>query len=120
MKLPIGTRRQRHGHGIKLYLNGGTVGDLRTTLKLVAEIVKTDESGNHITEESEHYEAYCEQFGLKKEWLFKVMITGNESYKIMGLKPGRPKYPLIVKRLSDGKRFKQPAQDILRYFNLQS
>lgn len=49
------------------------------------------------------------RFGLTEKDYKKIFSSTGQPYIFMGIKPSSKKYPLVVKRVSDGKMFKYPA-----------
>ena len=47
-------------------------------------------------ESEQDYIDYCSEFGLQREWLKQRFRHGGEVKKIVGLKPRRHKYPVLV------------------------
>ena len=51
--------------------------------------------------------------GLKPEHLDATFACRGETYRIMGLAPSRRRYPVIAKRVRDGKAFKFGADTVV-------
>ena len=41
--------------------------------------------------------------------------TRNEMFRIVAINPNRPKYPISAERVSDGRGFKFPANNVVLY-----
>lgn len=54
------------------------------------------------------FETYCHLFDLTPEDFGREFTCQFETYRIVGLKPERPKYPILGLRLKDGKTYKIP------------
>ena len=91
-------------HDISFRLNGIRFTD--NSFKVGIEAVKstTGESVLAVT-----FKEKCYKYGLKPEHLGRVFISGDNSFKIVGLKPRNRKYPVIAEKLSNGKSFKFSA-----------
>lgn len=58
--------------------------------------------------------SYGYRYGLTEKDAKKIFSANNNQYIFMGIKPGSKKYPLIVKRIDNGKLYKFPS-----YFSTQ-
>ena len=52
------------------------------------------------------FEALAEAFGLSPTDYGRQFSTGREQFRITGIDPRRPKYPVSVVRIPDGQEFK--------------
>jgi hypothetical protein len=57
------------------------------------------------------FNAYCTHFGLRPDQLGKVFEIRRTKYRITGINPGAPRFPINVVRVHDGKVFRVPAAD---------
>lgn len=55
-------------------------------------------------------------FGLPADAVGRTFTLESVLYRVTGLNPRRPKFPVIGERVSDGKAFKFPANDVARAF----
>jgi len=76
------------------------------TLKLTFEFQEIQEGETAVDVKRKEFEVLAPVLGFDKDAYGKIFRSGATQYKIMGLKPSRPKYPIIVERVRDGKRFK--------------
>ena len=53
--------------------------------------------------------AMAETYGLSPDDLGRTFTVRGETFRITGLSPNRPKYPIDVERLPDRRGFKFPA-----------
>ena len=65
------------------------------------------------------FEVLAEHFGLKppdhgRRASPSVKARG-EVFRIVAINPNRPKYPISVERVADGRGFKFPVEDMLLY-----
>ena len=56
----------------------------------------------------EDFELYASMFGLTADDYGAEFKNARATYRLIGIKPNRPKYPFIAERVSDGHRFKFP------------
>lgn len=98
-------------HDVELKVGGGSWDDSTFSFKLEGGIIKSD--GSVVTKESEDFKARATFYGLKPEHLGKVIKIDGERYEITGLSTRSRKYPIIVKRVRDGKPFKLTQVDVI-------
>ena len=63
------------------------------------------------TQSGRMFLAHCKSFGISKEMLGETVIVNEEVFKIVGLSPNAPKYPIMAERVRDGKSFKLTARE---------
>lgn len=95
--------------GIKI--KRGTVkwSDAQATTFITANTVNSD--GETKTPEGENWRNHCHLYGFKKEDMGREFIFNHKSFRICGLMPNRPKYPVIAASKT-GRRFKFPVQAV--------
>jgi len=64
------------------------------------------------TPEGQNFKLLASRYGLKPEDLGKTFWVRRTRYKIVGLKPSRPAYPIDAIRVNDQARFKFPADGV--------
>jgi hypothetical protein len=57
------------------------------------------------------FNRYAAHFGLRPDQLGKVFKIRGTNYRITGLNPGAPRYPINAVRVYDGKLFRVPANE---------
>ena len=62
--------------------------------------------GTALDPERLRFEALAEAFGLSPADFGRLFSTGRESFRITGIDPRRPKYPVSAERIPDGQGFK--------------
>lgn len=62
--------------------------------------------GTALDPERLRFEALAEAFGLSPTDFGRQFSTGRESFRITGIDPRRPKYPVSAVRIPDGQGFK--------------
>ena len=88
-------------YGISLTYKGARYEPTNATLKIEAAIIGAN--GIALQKEREDFKLYAQMYGLKPEDLDKDILYGNNLYTIVGVNLRRPKYPIIAKRIYDGK-----------------
>lgn len=73
--------------------------------KIQYVFAKVDDAGP-LTPERTEFERYAQSYGLKPEHLGTEFATDGERYCISGLSTGSPKYPILAKRVRDGRTYK--------------
>lgn len=99
-------------YGLAINTNGASYNAANATVKV--SIATIGDSGEAITRESDAYTLYAEQFGLRTDALGETFEHKGEQYKIIGLAPRRPKFPVLAIRVRDGARIKFPAETVAR------
>lgn len=56
--------------------------------------------------DKKEFERNAHLFGLKPEHYGKQITYGGSTFVLVGLNPGRPRFPVSVERVPDGKKFK--------------
>jgi len=96
--------------GLAVSYKGGSIGQGNCTLRF--EFSELDASGKAQTEDAENFRLFAPRFGLKPEDLGRKFAFRGQQYEVIGLRPSAEKYPVLAKRLTDGKVFKFPATQI--------
>jgi len=63
-------------------------------------------AGDKSEAEQIQWDKSCYLFSLKPEHYGQTVQHGDGTFKLVGLKPRSPKYPLIAERLDNGQRYK--------------
>jgi hypothetical protein len=61
------------------------------------------------------FELMAESYGLASGDFGREFSTGNETFRITGIEPRRPKYPIKAERLTDRRGFKFSAENVAMY-----
>ncbi len=61
------------------------------------------------------FEVLAPHFGLKPSDHGRTFTTRGEIFRITAINPNRPKYPISAERVTDGRGFKFPAENVLLY-----
>ncbi len=65
-------------------------------------------------QDKEFFVLAAEHLGLKAADFEREFSADGERYRIIGIDPRRPKYPISTERLSDSRRCKFPADEVVR------
>ena len=68
--------------------------------------------GSALDPERLRFEALAEAFGLSPADYGQQFSTGREQFRITGIDPRRPKYPVSAERIPDGQGFKFTAEQV--------
>ena len=66
------------------------------------------------------FEALAPQYGLQPEDHGRIFSCNHQLYRISGIEPRRPKYPVSAVRISDQASFKFSAEHIIRHLSQDS
>lgn len=97
-------------HGIEIKIASGRYSARCYAVKL--EILTRDAAGNVHHPGADSFRALAKFYGLESDDLGREFQQGRVRYRITGLNTKRPRYPISVERVNDGKRFKMPADQI--------
>ena len=61
------------------------------------------------------FEVLAGHFGLEASDHGRTFRTRGETFRITAINPNRPKYPISVERVADGRGFKFPVEDVVLY-----
>ncbi|GLQ78067.1 hypothetical protein GCM10007881_15830 [Mesorhizobium huakuii] len=62
----------------------------------------------------------AEQYGLEAADFEREFIAGGERFRITGIDPRRPKYPISVQRIPDRRGFKFTADNVAMLLKAQA
>lgn len=68
--------------------------------------------GTALDPERLRFEALAEAFGLSADDYGRQFSTGRERFRITGIDPRRPKYPVSAERIPDGQGFKLTSDQV--------
>ena len=92
-------------HGVKMKVGNGTFTDLSGSFKL--NIQPLNEDGQAVSKHETDFLQYCHLYDLEPKDFGTMFNYGTGRFKLVGLKPRAPKYP-IVGEDSSGRKFKFP------------
>lgn len=73
------------------------------------------EDGALYSSEKAMFEVLAPHFGLEETDYGRSFKTRGEMFRITAINPNRPKYPISVERIADGRGFKFPAEEVALY-----
>lgn len=73
------------------------------------------EDGSLYSSDKAMFGVLAEHFGLKSSDHGRIFKARGETFRIAAINPNRPKYPISVERVADGRGFKFPAEDVILY-----
>lgn len=102
-------------HG--LTIEGGELNDidLRHGFEIGFRVGIPMEDGALYSPDKAIFAVLAEHFGLEPSDHGRTFKTRGETFRITALNPNRPKYPISVERVTDGRGFKFPAEDVVLY-----
>lgn len=92
-------------YGVHIERKSGSFTETSYTAKFEASVVAKD--GTALTREAESFKTYCSMYNLEAEDLGRTFkdTTGTE-WQVTGINARSRKYPIVAKRVHDGKGFK--------------
>jgi hypothetical protein len=102
-------------HG--LVVDGGELSDidLRHGFEIGFRMGIPMDDGALYSPDKAMFEVLAEQFGLEPSDYGRTFRTRGEIFRITAINPNRPKYPISVERVADGRGFKFPVEDVVLY-----
>lgn len=70
--------------------------------------------------ERDMFEFLAARYGLAPSDLGREFSTGSERFRITGIDPKRPRYPISAERIPDRRGFKFTAENVARLLRAQS
>ena len=99
-------------HGLVAEAKDVTVVDLRWGFDLAFRVSIPLPDGTALNPERLRFEALAGAFGLSAADYGRQFSTGREQFRIVGIDPRRPKYPVSAERIPDGQGFKFTADQV--------
>lgn len=102
-------------HG--LTVEGGELSDidLRHSFDIGFRVGIPMQNGAIYSPDKAMFEVLAPHFGLEPSDYGRTFKTGRDLHRIVGINPNRPKYPISTERVSDGRGFKMPAENVVMY-----
>ncbi|AAB92462.1 conserved hypothetical 15.8 kDa protein (plasmid) [Sinorhizobium fredii NGR234] len=76
--------------------------------------------GKPLNLDREMFAVLAEQYGLEAADFEREFIAGGERFRITGIDPRRPKYPISVERIPDHRGFKFTADNVAMLLKAQA
>ena len=89
--------------------------DLRHGFNISFRVGIPMKDGAIYSPEKAMFEVLALPFGLEPSDYGRTFKARGEMFRIVAINPNRPKYPISVERVSDGRGFKFPAEDVVLY-----
>ena len=86
--------------------------DLRWEFDLAFRVSIPLPDGTALDPERLRFEALAEAFGLSSTDYGRQFSADRESFRVVGIAPRRPKYPISAERIPDGQGFKFTADQV--------
>lgn len=99
-------------HGLVVEAKEITGVDLRWGFDAAFRVSIPMADGTALDPERLRFEALAEAFGLSPTDFGRQFSTGRESFRITGIDPRRPKYPVSAERIPDGQGFKFTIEQV--------
>ena len=100
-------------HGLVVEAQDITGVDLRWGFDAVFRVSIPLPDGTALDPERLRFEALAQAFGLSPADFGRQFSTGREQFRITGIEPRRPKYPVSAERIPDGQGFKFTADQVV-------
>ena len=102
-------------HG--LTVEGGDLSDidLRHSFEISFRVGIPLEDGAIYSPDKAMFEVLAPHFGLKPSDYGRTFRSKDELFRIVAINLNRPKYPVSAERVSDGRGFKFPAENVAMY-----
>ena len=100
-----------------LTVEGGDLADidLRHSFEINFRVGIPQANGEIYSPEKAMFEVLAPHFGLEPSDHGRTFPSKNEIFRIVAINPNRPKYPISAERVSDGRGFKFPADNVAMY-----
>ena len=99
-------------HGLVAEGLGMQAMDLRWNFEFGVRVSIPLPDGSTLDPERMLFEALAEAFGLSPDDFGRELSTGRERFRVAGIDPRRPKYPISATRIPDGKGYKFTAENV--------
>lgn len=106
------------GYGLSVQDDGVKDLDLRTGFAFGLRVGIPQRDGSVFEPQKAKFELLAEGFGLKPQDYGREFSNGNATFRIVGIEPRRPKYPINVERVSDGRGYKFTPENVAMYLKL--
>ena len=102
-------------HGLTVEVGELSDIDLRHSFNIGFRVGIPMEDGALYSPDKAMFEVLAPHFGLAPSDYGRTFQTGGDLHRIVGINPNRPKYPISTERVSDGRGFKMPAENVAMY-----
>jgi hypothetical protein len=105
-------------HGLTAEALGITAMNLRWNIEFGVRVSIPRPDGTTIQPERMLFEAMALEYGLRPEDFGREFSSRGERFRITGIDPRRPRYPVSAVRIPDGKVYKFTAEDVAALLQL--
>jgi len=102
-------------HGLTVEGGDLTDIDLRHSFAISFRVGIPQADGAIFSPDKAMFEVLAPHFGLKPSDYGRTFRSKDELFRIVAINPNRPKYPVSAERVSDGRGFKFPAENVAMY-----
>ena len=102
-------------HGLTVEGGDLTDIDLRHSFEISFRVGIPQEDGAIYSPDKAMFEVLAPHFGLEPSDYGRTFRSKDELFRIVAINPNRPKYPVSAERVSDGRGFKFPAENVVMY-----
>jgi hypothetical protein len=99
-------------HGLVVEGLGIQAMDLRWNFEFGLRVSIPLPDGTTFDPERMLFAALAEEFGLSPDDFGREFSTGRERFRVAGIDPRRPRYPISATRIPDGKGYKFTAENV--------
>ena len=99
-------------HGLVAEGMGLQAMDLRWNFEFCVRVSIPLPDGSALDPERMLFEALAKEYGLSPDDFGREFSTGRERFRVAGIDPRRPKYPISATRVPDGKGYKFTAENV--------
>lgn len=99
-------------HGLVAEGLGIQAMDLRWNFEFGVRVSIPLPDGSTLDPERMLFEALAEEFGLSPDDFGREFSAGQEQFRVTGIDPRRPKYPISATRIPDGKGYKFTSENV--------
>jgi len=97
--------------GLSISINGGRYGATSYTPKLQLALISED--GEVMSSEAETFKNFAQYYGMKESDLHRKVTINGTRYEIVGLSTRSRKFPVLTKRVKDGRAFKHTKDGVV-------
>ncbi|CAG1008468.1 hypothetical protein RHIZO_03502 [Rhizobiaceae bacterium] len=107
-------------HGLVVESAGWRGMDTSFAFEPVFRVSVPDSDGTAFNLEQDRFEFLAEHYGLQPCDFGREFRTGSERFRITGIDPKRPRYPISAERIPDRRGFKFAAEQVAMILHTQS
>jgi hypothetical protein len=105
-------------HGLVIEAAGWHNVDIGFSFEPVFRVSIPAPDGGAINIEKDMFELLAERYGLSPADFGREFNAGGERFRVSGIDPRRPRYPISAERIPDRKGFKFTAENVVMFITL--